>query len=177
MADAGGPAWDEQSFARLRDRVRAELNETMLEVVTGLRRILTIANTVQTRLSGMGGAVLGPSLADISSQLSALVYRGFVTATGYQRLPDVVRYLQAVERRLEKLPERPDRDREWARDVQAVEEEYRQLAKTVPESEKLTGIRWMIEELRVSYFAQTLKTAYPISAKRIFKAMDELGGA
>jgi ATP-dependent helicase HrpA len=174
MADCGGPAWDKPGFDRLRERVRAELNETSLRVVTELKNILAAANTVRTRLSDMNGPALTESVADLSAQLSSLVYRGFLTETGFRRLPDLHRYLQGMQRRLEKLPERPSRDVEWTRDVHAVEEEYRHAAATLPDSEELRAIRWMIEELRVSYFAQTLKTAYPISAKRIYRALDQL---
>jgi len=174
MADGGGPAWDEPAFTRLADRVRAEFNETATEVVLRLRRILAAANSVRTRLSNMDSKPLAPALSDASAQLSALVYRGFVSETGFARLPDVARYLLAIERRLEKLPQRPDRDLEWTSQIAAVEEEYRELAGSLPASDDLATVRWMIEELRVSLFAQTVKTAYPISAKRIYKELDRI---
>ncbi|MFD1048933.1 DUF3418 domain-containing protein, partial [Kibdelosporangium lantanae] len=69
-----------------------------------------------------------------------------------------------------KLPERPDRDFEWTQDVQEVWQAYRELP-AGPETRK---IRWMIEELRLSLFAQTIKTAYPVSDKRIYKAIDQV---
>jgi ATP-dependent helicase HrpA len=97
-----------------------------------------------------------------------------VTATGASRLPGLVRYLQGMVRRLEKLPERPDRDADWMRSVHQVQREYVALRDRVPPSEELRKIRWMIEELRISYFAQTLGTPYPVSEKRIWRAMDEL---
>ena len=102
------------------------------------------------------------------------MHSGFIARTGVRRLPDVVRYLQAERVRLEKLPSNPQRDQEWTRQVHVVSEEYRQLAAEVAPSEALSDIRWMIEELRVSYFAQTMRTAFPVSEKRIYKAMDAL---
>jgi ATP-dependent helicase HrpA len=114
------------------------------------------------------------SLADIRAQLAGLVFPGFVTATGLARLPDVVRYLRGVERRLEALPINPQRDRDWMLTVRAVQREYEQLRQEIPAGEGLRRIRWMIEELRVSYFAQGLGTAHPVSEKRIYRAMEEL---
>ncbi|GAB3906652.1 ATP-dependent RNA helicase HrpA [Kibdelosporangium lantanae] len=166
----GGPAWDAPAFTRLREAVRTSLNPTVLDVVTHVSKALAAANEVRTRLSTMGGPRLEPSLQDIRAQLGRLVYRGFVTATGFDQLPSLTRYLQGIELRLDKLPERPDRDFEWTQDVQEVWQAYRELP-AGPETRK---IRWMIEELRLSLFAQTIKTAYPVSDKRIYKAIDQV---
>jgi ATP-dependent helicase HrpA len=106
------------------------------------------------------------------------VFEGFVSSTGCRRLPDVLRYLQGIERRLDKLAENPNRDREWTARVEAVREAYRDLVLSLPPARRqgadVRQIRWMIEELRVSLFAQSLKTAYPVSEQRIYKAMDQL---
>jgi ATP-dependent helicase HrpA len=146
------------------------LNPAVLEVVDNVQKVLTASNAVQTRLSSMGGPRLEPSLADVRAQLARLVYRGFVTKTGYDQLPHLVRYVQGIGLRLDKLPERPDRDFEWTQDVEEVWEAYREL----PDSAEARRIRWMIEELRLSYFAQSIKTAYPVSDKRIYRAIDQL---
>jgi ATP-dependent helicase HrpA len=173
ILEGGGPAWDEPGFARLRDRVRTELNAIVLDVVNHVQQVLTASNAVRTRLSGMGGPRLEPSLSDIRAQLSRLVYRGFVTETGFQQLPHIVRYVQGIERRLDKLPERPDRDYEWTQDVAEVWDAYTELRGTHPDGPEIRRIRWMIEELRISLFAQSLKTAYPVSDKRIYRAIDD----
>ncbi|SMD11682.1 ATP-dependent RNA helicase HrpA [Kibdelosporangium aridum] len=172
VSDAGGVAWEEAGFKALQDKVRTQLNPTVFEVVSQVGSALAAYNSVQTRLSGMGGARLEPSLRDIRQQLSRLVYRGFVTATGYDQLPSLTRYLRGIELRLDKLPERPDRDLEWAQIVQDVWQAYREL----PDSPEARRIRWMIEELRLSYFAQSIKTAYAVSEKRIYRAIDQLLG-
>jgi ATP-dependent helicase HrpA len=104
------------------------------------------------------------------------VFNGFVTATGYPRLSDVARYLTAILRRLDKLAERPARDADWTYAVQGVWEAYEEARTQLGDDPKLEDVRWMIEELRVSYFAQTLKTAYPVSEKRIYRAIDEALG-
>ena len=110
-----------------------------------------------------------------------------MTEAGGQRLPDLHRYLLGIQRRLDRLPQDPRRDAERMVEVQRVTGEYRDLVKQLPPgtlggapaalsgvAAALTEIRWMIEELRVSLFAQALGTAYPVSAKRIYRALDEI---
>ncbi|HEU5472452.1 MAG TPA: ATP-dependent RNA helicase HrpA [Actinophytocola sp.] len=170
IARAGGPAWDRAGFARLRETVRAGLDRTAYEVITTVRQVLVAAHDVETRLAAMTGAAFGPALDDMRAQRAALIYRGFITATGYDRLPDLVRYLRGIARRLDKLPERPARDADWMASVHEVARAYREIAGRPGAA----AIRWMIEELRVSYFAQTLGTPQPVSEKRIWRAIDEL---
>jgi ATP-dependent helicase HrpA len=111
------------------------------------------------------------------AQLSRLLPPGFVAATGAGRLPDLLRYLRAIERRLDKLPEDPTRDHALMVPVQRLERQYQELVagrppgRPAPEADH---IRWMIEELRVSSFAQSLGTAYPVSEKRILREIDRL---
>ncbi|HEY7486074.1 MAG TPA: ATP-dependent RNA helicase HrpA [Streptosporangiaceae bacterium] len=176
IAEAGGPAWDEEGFTKLNDHVRAGLHDTADAVVTQAERLLASAHAVDLGVKSTGSPALVPALTDIRAQLSGLVYPGFVTATGWDRLPHLVRYLRAIEYRLEKLPDNPHRDRELMLQVQALQQDYDRLRDRVPASAELRQIRWMIEELRVSFFAQQLGTAYPVSAKRIRKAMDALTG-
>ncbi|WP_182906734.1 ATP-dependent RNA helicase HrpA [Microbispora sp. H13382] len=180
MAQAGGPVWDEAGFERLRDHVRASLFETTEEVVSRVERVLAVWHAAQNRLGALGGGVADLK-ADIADQLDGLVHDGFVTETGYDRLPDVQRYLRAVERRLDKLPDDPHRDREWMHRVHDVEDEYRDLLDRLKPDERdakaVRDIRWMIEELRVSFFAQQLGTPTPVSDKRIRKAMQQAESA
>src|SRR5690606_26176115 len=173
--DMGGPAWDAAGFDRLYQHVRAELYDTAAEVLDRVQQILTVWHACGTRLDALPASA---STDDIRDQLGKLVHPGFVTATGYRRLPDVLRYLRAVERRLTKLPEDPWRDEEWMDRVHKVEDDYHDLLDRLPPARRsdpeVVAIRWMIEELRVSFFAQTLGTPTPVSEKRIAKAMDRL---
>jgi ATP-dependent helicase HrpA len=129
-------------------------------------------------LAGTTNLLLVASLTDIRDQLARLVFPGFVEATGAARLADLPRYLLAIERRLDRLATNPGRDRERTQAVQQLEREYRQLLDQVPAGhpvpEGLRQVRWMLEELRVNYFAQALGTPYPISEKRITRALDDL---
>ncbi|GAA2304855.1 ATP-dependent RNA helicase HrpA [Nonomuraea roseoviolacea subsp. roseoviolacea] len=175
MLDMGGAPWDPVAFDRLYQHVRAELHDTAADVLAKVEQILSVWHAVGTRLESLRSSA---STEDVREQLRGLVYAGFVTATGRRRLPDVLRYLRAVERRLTKLPEEPWRDEEWMARVHKVEDDYHDLLDKLHPARRsdpdVVEIRWMIEELRVSFFAQTLGTPTPVSEKRIAKAMERL---
>jgi len=175
----GGPVWDEAGFAALRDKVRADLHDTVLEVVDLVQRVLSLAYGVRQRLDGLTAPALRTAVEDVRTQLGQLVYPGFVTATGLVRLPDLLRYLRAVEHRLDRLPGAVARDLESTDRVQALEdaldERVRALPEGVPVPRALDDVRWMIEELRVGLFAQQLGTRYPVSEKRVRRALAEAG--
>ncbi|UZH04679.1 ATP-dependent RNA helicase HrpA [Pantoea anthophila] len=180
MGEAGGPAWDQASFEQLRDKVRGELNETVVTIAKQVEQILTAVFNINKRLKGRVDMTMALALSDIKAQLNGLVYRGFVTGNGWQRLADTLRYLQGIERRLEKLPADPHSDRARMLKVQAVEQAYQAWRNKLPpqrqDDEEVLSIRWMIEELRISYFAQQLGTPYPISDKRILQMMEQIAG-
>jgi ATP-dependent helicase HrpA len=178
IAESGGPPWDEASFVRLREQVRAELNASVLDVVGRVQPILAAVQHIEQRLLESPPGLLADSLADIRAHLSRLVYPGFVTATGYQRLPDILRYLQAIGYRLDKLPANSARDRDLTVRIQEVEREYDEVVAGLPPGTRshddVVAVRWMLEELRISYFAQAQRTAFPVSDKRISRALDEI---
>jgi ATP-dependent helicase HrpA len=176
LAAAGGPAWDAAGFAALTTTMSSGLTAALVDVVRAVITVLQASTAVASRLSEPAGAALADSVSDVRTQTAALVYPGFVTATGAPRLNDVARYLRAADRRLETLPREPTRDREWMDRVHEVDEAYQELRAAVadPDSPEVAEIRWMIEELRVSFYAQTLGTRYSVSEKRIHKAIDAL---
>ncbi|SCL54986.1 ATP-dependent helicase HrpA [Micromonospora chersina] len=180
MADAGGPAWDAEGFAALRDRVRADLVDTVVEVMGRVRQVLAAAYAVEQRLGATRNLAVVAALADIRNQLGGLVHKGFITEAGYARLPDLLRYLTAIERRLDRLPGNPQRDKQQQDRIAAVQKEYQDLLAALPPAKRQSTaarqIRWMIEELRVNVFAQALGTPYPVSEQRIYRAMDEAEG-
>ena len=178
MADKGGPAWSESDFAALQEYVRANLNAAVVDIAVQVEQILTAVFAINQRLKGRVDIALALALSDIKSQMSGLVYRGFVTGTGWRRLADTLRYLRAIERRLEKLAVDTHRDRAQMLKIDHISQSWRQWLEKLPparrEDEDVREIRWMIEELRVSYFAQQLGTPYPISEKRIMQAMEQI---
>ncbi|MEU8228883.1 ATP-dependent RNA helicase HrpA [Actinoplanes sp. NPDC048967] len=180
VADAGGPAWDKESFTKLREEVRADLVDAVANVVTQVRAVLASAYDVEQRLGSTRDPALVPALADIRQQLKGLVHPGFVTGTGWRQLHHLPRYLRGITHRLDRLAGNLPRDRQLMAQVHEIEREYRELRAELPvggpADEGLREIRWMIEELRINFFAQALGTAYPVSDKRIYKAMDQLPG-
>ena len=171
IADKGGLVWDEVHFAELQVFVRAELNDYVVNIAQQVEQILTTAHAINKRLKGHIDIQLAFALSDIKQQMSHLIYKNFVTESGWQKLPDIQRYLYAIEKRMDKLAVDPNKDRAQMLKVDRVQRQYQQLLNKLPENKKndldVKNIRWMIEELRVSYFAQQLGTAYPISEVRI----------
>jgi ATP-dependent helicase HrpA len=139
---------------------------------------LRLAHAAQARLDDSRADAIRPAVADMRAQVSGLIYTGFVTATGYRRLPQLTRYLRGIEWRLDKLPENPARDAANMAVAQRAEQAYRQAVADLPPARRtdpdVTEIRWMLEELRVSLFAQTLGTLAPVSENRILAALDRL---
>jgi ATP-dependent helicase HrpA len=173
IAANGGPAWDEAGFRRLLAAVRAELAEATLDVVSRVERVLAVAGEVEGRLAGLTNPAFGPATADVRAQLDDLVHPGWVTATGRRRLPDLLRYVRAMVQRLDRLPGDLAGDAERMESVAYVTDAWRQARDRRPGDPALAEIRWMLEELRVSYFAQALGTPYPVSEKRVLRAIDQ----
>ncbi|GGZ16820.1 ATP-dependent RNA helicase HrpA [Streptomyces nitrosporeus] len=176
IAAHGGPAWDEASFRALYDKVRADLVELTVRTVGQVQQILAAWQACERRLKTTGSPVLINNVMDVRDHLARLVPPGFVTATGLRRLPDLMRYLVAEDRRLQQMPTNVQRDTTRMEKVHEMQDEYawllEQLPKGRPVPQEVLDIRWMIEELRVSYFAHALGTAQPVSDKRIVKAID-----
>ncbi|MFF8843631.1 ATP-dependent RNA helicase HrpA [Streptomyces sp. NPDC015127] len=176
IADHGGPAWDEESFRKLFDRVRADLVDLTVRTIDQVQQILAAWQACERRLKATNSLTLINNVQDVREQLAALVPAGFVTRTGLRRLPDLMRYLVAADRRLQQMPTAVQRDTTRMEKVHEMQDEYAWLLEQLPQGrpvpQEVRDIRWMIEELRVSYFAHALGTAYPVSDKRIVKAID-----
>jgi ATP-dependent helicase HrpA len=179
IAAAGGPPRDEAAFAALVDSAKGELHRLTVDAVQKVEAVLTQAREVAVAIGAAPGRrVPDAAVADLRRQMTGLLHRGFVAATGRRRLPDLARYLRAMAYRLEKLPANAARDELWMRQVAAVTEEYEQLRKRVPATgapdDPVARVRWMIEELRVGLFAQNVGTPRPVSEQRVYKAIDQL---
>ncbi|MFI9809852.1 ATP-dependent RNA helicase HrpA [Streptomyces sp. NPDC052301] len=176
IGDFGGPAWDEESYRKLYDKVRAEIVDTTVHTVAQVQQVLAAWQACERRLKAVRSPVLLANLTDVRKQLDALVKPGFVTWAGIRRLPDLMRYLVAADRRLQQMPTGVQRDTTRMEKVHEMQDEYAWLLEQLPQGRPVPpavlDIRWMLEELRVSYFAHALGTAYPVSDKRIVKAID-----
>jgi ATP-dependent helicase HrpA len=163
---------DEKAFSNQKERARARLSAVGDAACRQLSAIAAEYHAIQGRLAKAPHAVA----QDLRAQLARLVFKGFLSATPWVQLAHLPRYLQAIQRRLDKLPNERDARhmaavREWAQLIEKRLEEQRRSELPDPALETL---RWMLEELRVSLFAQELKTPYPISLKRLQKAWEGL---
>ena len=116
---------------------------------------------------------------EIEEQLAMLLPKRFFSQTPWERLQHLPRYIKAMKLRLDKYPSSTDRDAKSAQNVQMVwqrwQDKVSNLRKANAEiSEGLADYRWLIEELRVSLFAQELKTPFPVSVKRLDKIWEDL---
>jgi ATP-dependent helicase HrpA len=174
IASGGGPAWDAAGFAALRSHVAAGLPRATAAIVASAVAVLDAAAELRARLESLApDPALQPARLDVAGQLGGLIHPGFIAATGSDRLPDVVRYLRAAARRLERLPDAVAADRDRMNAIHELEAEYRSRGGRAA----APAVHWMLQELRVAQFAQGLGTRGPASAKQIRRALAASAGA
>ncbi|HET9077418.1 MAG TPA: ATP-dependent RNA helicase HrpA [Acidimicrobiales bacterium] len=185
MVGHGGPAFDRAGFEAMAADARRGLVDRVARLATIAGGVMAAAEQVHDAIDRLDRAdrsgQLQPALADVGQQVADLVRPGFVTSAGTGRLGDLLRYLEAAGRRLERLPADVRRDTERQAAVGRVRARYEELvdqvlAGTAPAGVRagLADVRWMIEELRVSLWAQSLGTPAPVSEARIMRAIDRM---
>lgn len=171
IAAAGGPVRDPDRFDRLVAVIRPKFNDVVVRLVRLVVPVLAAAHEVSAVLTGVRESDIA---ADVRDQLAELVFDGFVSEWGPARLRDLPRYLRGAAARLAALPGSADRDRRAMAEIDAAVTVYDRLLAGLPESRRsapeVVEIWWMIQELRVSLFAQKIGTPYPVSLKRVQKA-------
>ena len=139
--------------------------------------MLAAAYAVEQRLGATRNLAVVAALADMRAAAERPGAQGLRHRDRLRRLPDLLRYLTAIERRLDRLTGNPQRDKQQQDRIAVVQKEYRELLAALPPARRpaaaVRQIRWMIEELRVNVFAQALGTPYPVSEQRIYRAMDD----
>lgn len=175
VEEFGGFVWNEEKFQALHEFVRANLNDTTAGIALQVEKCLTLAFEINKRMKGKMDFTMAFAMSDIKAQIEGLIYPEFVTKTGHHRLADLYRYLSAIDKRLDKLGTDTNTDRAKMLRVEQVQNAYKQLLAKLPKSkaipDNILEIRYMIEELRVSLFAQQLGTKYPTSDKRILNTI------
>ncbi len=174
--EGSGNVRDEAEFNNCLERGRGHLIDVANELSCVLDVILGLYHQIRLSIKGNIPAFWINAVADIHQQLEALFVSDFITATPYLYLSQYPRYLKAIQLRLEKLNHNLDRDRVAMMDVARVWELYLKLCQedSVERRAKLLPLRWDIEELRISLFAQEVKTLHPISVKRLEKMLNEV---
>ncbi|PRA79103.1 ATP-dependent RNA helicase HrpA [Microbacterium sp. MYb66] len=165
----------EAEFARVRDAVSATLVDELFACVSLVARILTKSREVERGIKSQNSlSLLGP-LNDIRTQLSGLLHPGFVSAAGAERLTHFPRYLEGMLDRLKTLANEPGKDRARMTEYERMSKAFEDAGGTIPLAADappaLVEARWLLEEYRVSVFAQRLGTAQPVSPQRIMKVL------
>ena len=170
---------DAAAFEACRSHGRPRLGQILAEIAALIGRILAQAHELRTRLAAIRQSTWASSVRDMREQLDRLVYRGFPAQEEISRLRQYPRYLQAMQMRLDKLAMAAARDQQFMLEMQGLQDEWlereQQSRHRGGRDARLEEVRWMLEELRVSLFAQALKTAHPVSVKRIRKRWEDLG--
>lgn len=173
--DQGIDVRDEGAYHRLAESVRAATAQTMQSVVEVAARTLSARIELESTLMEL--APSDPCRTDLETQIANLIFRNFISATPdpwYDRLPV---YLVAAQVRLTAAKLSPSRDLALMHDVEAIEADFAALVDGEPPGAlrpEVEEIAFLIEEFRVSLFAQRLKTLVPVSVKRIRRAIEAI---
>ncbi|KUM32309.1 ATP-dependent RNA helicase HrpA [Arthrobacter sp. EpRS66] len=165
-------------FEALFETVRAEQIDTIFTITAIVAKVFGASTRINKDLKNTKSLAMFAAVTDIRSQLEQLIYPGFIAATGAANLMRLPRYVQGVEKRLEKLRGGAvTRDSQALLAIQKLEDEYDAALERVPDGARvpaaLAQVKWMLEEMRISLFAQELGTAYSVSEKRIRKAIKD----
>ena len=162
-----------ESFDQSIAQARPRLNLVGQETARSAQAILSQWQITHKKLSSMRAQLPKDMLLDLDAQMSSLVFKQFLTDLPDAQIKHVPRYLEAVFLRLDKWRTDPARDASLAREITPLTQQYRRLQQDLRDQDdpRLADLRWMLEELRVSLFAQQLKTAMPVSVKRVQKAL------
>jgi ATP-dependent helicase HrpA len=164
----------EKAFNKQKERAKPRIAVVKQALLRDVVEILDLHAQVAARLNSK--PLFVAAMRDETAHLAALVFPGFITATPWRHLKDLPRYMRGILKRLEKLPASEQRDSRGMANVLTLQNKYlarRSQVKGEPPT-ALDAFRWHLEELRISLFAQELKTPYPVSAKRLDKLWEEL---
>ncbi|QIG40154.1 ATP-dependent RNA helicase HrpA [Microbacterium sp. 4R-513] len=165
------------AFDGVRDAVSGAVVDDLFQTVSLVARILTAARDVERAVRDQNSLTLLAALNDVKSQVAGLVFPGFVSRTGMARLAHLPRYLRGALDRVRTLSDNPGRDRQRLTEYERAAGAYAEAGGGIPPSADapaaLLHARWLLEEYRVSLFAQSLGTAEPVSLQRIQKALRE----
>ncbi|KQO62732.1 ATP-dependent RNA helicase HrpA [Curtobacterium sp. Leaf261] len=170
-----GLVFTRASFEEVRDAVSATIVDTMFAAVSSLAAVLTARRGAERALKQATSMALLPALTDMRQQMERLVFPDFVSIGGVDRLRRTRVYLEGVEARVAKLLQNPGRDRGWMNEVGTATLRFEEAGGTFPPAPgshaELVHARWMLEEFRISLFAQELRPAETVSLQRITKAL------
>ena len=162
------PIHNKKAFEQRLEQNRSDLISTATELARQVAKPLAEYHVIAKRLSGNMPITALDAIKDIKQQLNHLLYQGFIHHTPDSILKRLPMYFQAIGQRLDKLKADPMRDKQWMQEITPYWQRYLNNINNY-HSIEFEHYRWMLEEFRISLFAQGIKTAYPVSAKRLQK--------
>ena len=174
VTEAGGPAWDAVGFDRLLRRAQDELHPLVTRVARDSLDLLEALQDAERAFNRLDDDRDAAVIADIGSQVGSLVYPGFLTQIGSERIDDVRRYLLAIAKRIDRLPQDPQRDVVNMDLIHSLESELDRITTAMPDEPRLMDAAWLIQELRVSLFAQSIGTRGKVSEVRVRRLLYEI---
>ncbi len=174
LAESGGLVWNQHDYENMLCTMRETLAGSLESIGSDAASTLESLHRLNAVMESTPERAFGDVLDDIDEQIDRFVFPGFVSAVGAERLRDVQRYVDGATYRLEKLRENPTRDRDNMAMVNGFEDELDSLTDVLSVSPELIEAAWMLQELRVSVFAQPIGVKGTISEKRVRMALDDL---
>jgi len=172
---AGRAPFTQVAFEAIRIEVSAGLMDSLFGAVAQVAKVIEASRIADRAISATASLAFMSPLADARAQLGALVFPGFVRSSGTAALRRLPVYLAGITHRVERLAENPGRDRQWQTEIEQATQLYLGAGGTLPlepdAEPRLAEVRWMLEELRLSLFAQHLGAAGPVSVQRIRKQL------
>jgi ATP-dependent helicase HrpA len=179
VLDAAGLPWDRESFDALREDARERIGPLAGDALRHATTILHRATRLRVMLDRTNADTMAASITDAKRQLARLVRKGFVRSAGTSRLPDVLRYVKGIEYRVERLADDIARDQRRMVEVLPLEQRYASFVShlsTEAITSEIIEHGWLLEELRISVFAQPLGARGGVSTTRMRRDLDALGG-
>ena len=172
-----GLVWSAESFEAIATDYARALIDEIYHGIALTAQVLAAARTARKAIEAAKSLAVLSQVTDAKAQLDGLIFENFVARTGLDRLARLPVYCEAIRHRMAGLQEQPGRDRAWQNEVDRALALFAEAGGAIPlpqdAPERLVRVRWLIEELRVSLFAQQLRTAEPVSLQRIQKALAE----
>jgi ATP-dependent helicase HrpA len=173
LVTGGGPAWEQEDFEALVAHVRAGFVPVAVGAATAAAQAAALARSIDDRLATMVSAALDETVVDAQAHVDRLLGRAWITTAGVEGLPDIVRYLTAIDHRLGKAVAEPGRDAARLRGIRPLELAYASVARRDAQGD----VRRQLEELRVATFAQSVGAKGGASEQKVRKALLALGAA
>jgi ATP-dependent helicase HrpA len=179
---AGGPAWTAAGFEALQAKIAPHVLTSVRDVLVAAEAVLAAARDAAGALDaaerGPGAQAIADLTRDMRAQWRAAVAPGFIVDAGAAGLPDRARHLQALRIRAERVREAAGRDRERLAEIRQLQAEVDRAVEELPSERHgdpdVRALRGLLAEYRIALFAQPMRTAVPVSAKRIRSAVQDL---